>query len=211
MFSGAGPRGFAVLASAGRAVYLGGGYWEGPAPVTVEFEDLDLLLAGEAAAWRRFVAGFAPIIFAAIHRRLAPAGRSGEAEDVAQDVFVRLCAKDFRLLRSYDPDRARLTTWLTIIATSTTIDHLRRQKRPAQPLDQVPESALSVNPKEPARVVIPPGLLSPRQALVLELLYRRDMDVTEVAAILGVVAQTVRSTHHKALIKLRAHFRAQEE
>ncbi len=179
--------------------------------MTVAFEDLDLLLAGDRAAWKRFVAEFAPVIFAAIHRRLSPAGRSVDAEDVAQDVFLRLCAKDFRLLRSYDSARARLTTWLTIVATSTAIDHLRRQKPAARPLEQVPESELSVNPKEPAEVPIPPGLLSPRQALVLEMLYQRDMDVTEAATVLGVVAQTVRSTHHKALIKLRAHFREQEE
>ena len=179
--------------------------------MTVVFNDLDLLLAGEAAAWKRFVADFAPIIFAAVHRRLGPVGRSGEAEDVAQDVFLRLCAKDFRLLRSYDPERAGLTTWLTIIATSAAIDHLRRQRRPALPLERVPETILSVNPEEPGWVTIPPKLLSPRQALVLEMLYRRDMEVPEVAATLGVAAQTVRSTHHKALIKLRAHFRNQEE
>ena len=54
---------------------------------------------------------------------------------------------------------------------------------------------------------IPPELLSPRQALVLEMLYQREMEVAEVAKTLSVDPQTVRSTHHKALTKLRAHFR----
>jgi len=43
--------------------------------------------------------------------------------------------------------------------------------------------------------------------LVLELLYRRELEVAEAAEMLGVDPQTVRSTHHKAMIKLRAHFK----
>ncbi|MFQ6017332.1 MAG: RNA polymerase sigma factor [Kiloniellaceae bacterium] len=174
------------------------------------FEDLHRLVKGEKAAWDRFVAGFAPVIYAAVQRRLVPAGRGDDAEDVAQDVFLRLCANDFRLLKSYDAKRARLTTWLTVIATSAAIDHLRRLRRPTQPLEAVPESRLAVEPRNPERVKIPPDLLSPRQALVLELLHRREMDVAEAAAFLGVAPQTVRSTHHKALVKLRAHFREPE-
>jgi RNA polymerase sigma-70 factor (ECF subfamily) len=170
-------------------------------------DDLGPLLAGSKTAWNRFVARYAPVIFAGVRRKLVPAGRAEDAEDVAQDVFLRLCRRDFHLLRSYDPARARLTTWLTIVATSTAIDHLRRQKAPSQPLESVPEARLAVDPpKEPVKVTIPPDLLSPRQALVVELLYRREMEVAEAAAFLGVEAQTVRSMHHKALTRLRAHF-----
>jgi RNA polymerase sigma-70 factor (ECF subfamily) len=38
------------------------------------------------------------------------------------------------------------------------------------------------------------------------MLYEGDMDVAEVAQKLGVDPQTVRSMHHKAMLKLRAHF-----
>src|SRR3546814_7757366 len=69
--------------------------------------DLDALLAGDKAAWDRFVARHAGVIFAAVRRRLVPAGRSADAEDVVQDVFVKLCQHDFRLLRSYDAARAK--------------------------------------------------------------------------------------------------------
>ncbi len=173
-----------------------------------QFDGLDRLIAGEKAAWDRFVTRFAPVIFAAVRRKLGPAGRGEDAEDVAQDVFIRLCARDFRLIRNYDAGRAKLSTWLTVIAHSAAIDHLRRQKARAQPLESVPERYLAVDPpKDPVKVVIPPGLLSPRQALVLEMLYQREMEVAEAAQVLGVNPQTVRSTHHKALIKLRAHFR----
>ena len=170
--------------------------WDMP-PVSADFDGLDRLVAGEKVVWDRFVARFAPVIYAAVHRRLGPAGRTQDADDVAQDVFVRLCSRDFRLLRN-------------VIATSTAIDHLRRQKGHTRDLDSVPEAALAVEPKEPTRLVIPPDLLSPRQAVVLEMLYQRDMDVAEVAEVLAVEPQTVRSTHHKALVRLRAHFREEE-
>ena len=38
------------------------------------------------------------------------------------------------------------------------------------------------------------------------MLYDRDMEVAEIAQALGVDPQTVRSTHHKAMLKLREHF-----
>jgi RNA polymerase sigma-70 factor (ECF subfamily) len=40
------------------------------------------------------------------------------------------------------------------------------------------------------------------------MLYDREMDVAEVAAALGIDPQTVRSAHHKAIVKLRTHFKA---
>ena len=175
-----------------------------------DFEDLDRLLAGEKAAWDRFVTRYARVIFAAVHRRLGPAGRGGEVEDVVQEVYLRLCQDGFRRLASYDPAQARLSTWLTVVATRIAIDQLRRGKPPATALDQVPEGLLKVDPVLYERVKIPEGLLTPRQALVLELLYRQEMEVAEAARVLEVDPQTVRSTHHKALIRLRAHFAGEE-
>ena len=181
------------------------------AAASEQFDGLDRLIVGDKAAWDRFVIRFAPVIFAAVRRKLVPAGRGEDAEDVAQDVFIRLCARDFHVIRRYDASRAKLSTWLTVIAHSAAIDHLRRQKARAQPIETVPERYLAVDPpKEPITIDIPPDLLSPRQALVLEMLYRREMEVAEAAQVLGVNPQTVRSTHHKALIKLRAHFREPE-
>ncbi len=173
-------------------------------------EELARLIEGDKASWDRFVARYASVIYAAVRRRLVTAGASADADDVVQDVFVRLCSRDFHLLRNYDSRRARLTTWLTVVATSVSIDHLRRRRAASTTLDDVPESALAVDPKLPESIKIPPDLLSGRQALVLEMLYQREMEVSEVAAALEVDPQTVRSTHHKALTKLRAHFREAE-
>jgi len=166
------------------------------------------LVRGDKEAWDAFVERFSPVIYAAVSRTLR--GRpQGEAEirDLTQDVFLRLCKDDYRLLSRYEPKRSTLVTWLTVVATSTTLDALRRKRGQTVALDDMPEEAAAVDPVLPApRLRIPKGLLSPRQALVLQLVFERDMDVAEVATLLAVNPQTVRSTQHKALVKLRKYF-----
>ena len=177
--------------------------------------ELSSVLAGEKRAWDRFVADQAPVIYAAVGKKLRPANHAEDVDDVVQEVFVKLCRHDFKLLRGFDPERAKLTTFLTVVATTTAIDHLRRQnaQRSSQHrnIEDVPETALSVEPEVRESVEIPEGLLSPRQALVMTLLYDREMEGPEAAEVLGISAQTVRSLHHKALQRLRAHFLVENE
>ena len=108
------------------------------------------------------------------------------------------------------PARAQLSTWVTIIARSTARDALRRHRPVVVPIEAVPEGRLAVDPVEPVRPLkLPEALLSPRQREILTMLYDHEMEVAEVAAALGIDPQTVRSAHHKAMVKLRAHFKAE--
>jgi RNA polymerase sigma factor (sigma-70 family) len=166
----------------------------------------DALLDGDSAAWEGFVRRYGGLIVAAV-RGLAPV--PGDVEDLTQEVFVRLCKDRFRLLRTYDPARAALSTWLTIVARSTARDALRRRRLDSVPIEAVPEAQLAIDFVEPVRKLkLPEALLSPRQREILGMLYDREMDVAEIARALGIDAQTVRSAHHKAMLKLRAHFKA---
>lgn len=173
-----------------------------------EAADIDALVRGDNAAWQRFVRRYAGLILAAVRGSARP---GTELEDLVQDVFARLCKDDFRLLKTYDPTRAGLSTWLTIIARSAARDVQRRRQPLVTPIDAVPEILLAVTDAPREKVRLPEGLLSPRQKLVLTLLYERDMDVSEIAASLGIDPQTVRSTHHKAMLKLRTHFAVGEQ
>jgi RNA polymerase sigma factor (sigma-70 family) len=169
--------------------------------------DLDGLLRSERGAWDAFVRRYAGLVVAAV-RGVARDG--SEVEDLTQEVFLRLCKDDFRLLRSYDPARAGLSTWITIVARSTARDALRRRRPVSVPIEEVPEGRLAVDAVEPVRKLkLPEALLSPRQREILTMLYDREMEVSEVAQALGIDPQTVRSAHHKAMLKLRAHFRAE--
>jgi len=169
--------------------------------------ELEALARGEKGAWEAFVRRYAGLVVAAVR---GIARETTEVEDLVQEVFLRLCRDDFRLLRNYDPTRAQLSTWVTIIARSTARDALRRHRPVVVPIEAVPEGQLAVDPVEPVRPLkLPEALLSPRQREILTMLYDREMEVGEVATALGIDRQTVRSAHHKAMVKLRAHFKAE--
>jgi DNA-directed RNA polymerase specialized sigma24 family protein len=170
---------------------------------------VDALTRGDKDGWSAFVRRYAGLVTAAVR---GVAREPNEIEDLVQEVFLRLCRNDFRLLRSYDPTRAGLSTWITIVARSTARDAMRRHRPVAVPIEAVPEGILAVDPVIPvAKLKLPEALLSPRQREILTMLYDREMEVAEIAALLGIDPQTVRSAHHKAMIKLRAHFKAEVE
>lgn len=171
---------------------------------------MDLLqrcLAGEARAWEEWIGRFGPVIHRSVARamrRYTGSAPGDDTSDATQEVLLRLLRDDCRLLRTYDPSRARLETWLAVVSHSTTVDLLRRRRLKLVALEE--EMLERPAPAPDSVFTVPPGLLSPRQELVLKLLFDRDLDVAEAAAVLGVDEQTVRSTKHKALTALRRHF-----
>jgi len=171
--------------------------------------ELAALARGDKGAWEAFVRRYAGLVVAAVR---GVAREAADVEDLTQEVFLRLCKDDFRLLRSYDPARAGTSTWITIVARSTARDAMRRHRPVLMPIDAVPEGRLAVDPIEPAqKLKLPEALLSPRQREILSMLYDREMEVAEIAEALSIDPQTVRSAHHKAMVKLRAHFNTKEE
>lgn len=168
------------------------------------------LLGGDKAEWDAFVDRFTPVIWAAAKGSIFAHAGSVNEEDVrelVQTVFVRLVARDFRLLRTYDSSRSSLVTWITIIARSAAIDSLRRRRLPTIPIDDAAIDVPATPPVSTDGIELPKGLLSPRQKLVLHLLCDRGMEASEIASFLGVDVQTVRSTVHKAVVKLRRHLK----
>ena len=84
-------------------------------------------LAGSAEAFGQLVDRYQRPILSLIARMV---GDPAQAEDLAQDVFV----KAYRKLGTFDP-RRKLSSWLFKIAHNTTIDHLRRAKPETVPLE----------------------------------------------------------------------------
>jgi len=166
--------------------------------------DLGSVLAGDASAWRHFAAVATPVIHTVIRRTLGQAPPE-QVADLAQDVFLRLCRDGFRLLHTYDAERASLSTWLALVARSIAIDHLRRKRPPQLPLDELTSEPGAPTQRRETPLELPADLLTDRQITVMKLLYEKDLDVREVAGLLSVSEQTVRSTRHKALTRLRRH------
>src|SRR5262249_38064819 len=71
-------------------------------------------------------------------------GRSDEAEDLAQEVFLRV----YRARKKYHP-RAKFSTWLFTIANNLALNSLRsRQRRPTVPLNVHDSGPLGPRPAE---------------------------------------------------------------
>ena len=174
----------------------------------LESIDVGRLKAGNKREWDAFVVAASPLIHAMVRRVMGAHGEVllDDVLDASQDVFVRLSTEEFRLLRSFDPTRSSLATWIAIVARSAAVDFLRRRRRGTVRLEDIPENAVAADDPQSEQLRIPADLLTGRQALVLRLLYGRDLDVIDVARLLRVDAQTVRSTHHKALGRLRVFF-----
>ena len=166
-------------------------------------------LSGDPAAWASFCEGTAGVIHAAVRKAAGDGTTVRAIEDTVQDVFVRLLKDDCRLLRTFDPSRARLTTWITLIARSVAIDQLRKREVRAVGLEDasvMPDGRENPAAADPHTIQIPENVfeeLTGRQRLVIRLLFDEARSVPETAAMLGVNEQTIRSTKHKALIRLR--------
>jgi RNA polymerase sigma-70 factor, ECF subfamily len=81
-----------------------------------------------AEAWQEFVRRFKPLITVTV-RRVAcryGAGSNPIIEDLVQDTYIKICAKSFRLLRTFMSNHANACYgMIKIIARNVAIDHFR--------------------------------------------------------------------------------------
>lgn len=176
--------------------------------------DIDLAgcVNGDEAAWQQFCHETIRLVVASI-RRVCPTGHTPgglDMDDLVQTVYIKLLRHDCRLLRAFDPNKSSMSTWITLVARSVAIDALRKRALDTQALHEGIDASAPQNVEQPALPDIPPGLITPRQKLVLKLLFEDGLDVTDAALVLDVQPQTIRSTKHKAIERLRAHFESQD-
>lgn len=155
-------------------------------------------LRGNQAAFADLVTRYQSAVFNMAYRML---GDPTEAEDAAQEVFVRA----WNQLHTFQMDR-RFSTWLLSIASHYCIDLLRRRK-PTAPLDDV---ALFVESDEPEPEAI--ALQGERRDTVKALLntlpekyrsvtvlrYYNDLSYDEIARITGLTESAVKTQLHRA-------------
>jgi RNA polymerase sigma-70 factor, ECF subfamily len=147
-------------------------------------------------------------------------GNTAEAEDLAQEVFLRV----YRARKKYRP-RAKFSTWLFTIANNLALNSLRaRQRRgPVVPLSVRDSGPLGPRPQE--RMVRDPGTgpvqrvqkeelaerirtaldgLNERQRMAVVLNKFEDMNYAEIALIMGLTTKAVKSLLSRARANLRA-------
>jgi RNA polymerase sigma-70 factor (ECF subfamily) len=175
--------------------------------------ELSELTFGDPEAWDRFVQRHLRVVYSAVLRVMKNKAyhySEWDVDDAVQDVFIRLMKDDFHQLKTFNPEKASLVTWLSLVARNTTIDLLRKRKARTVSTDEISEVVSAPTTPAPISDQIPPDLLSPRQMLILHLLLEKGLSPEEVGEVLDVDAQTIRSTKHKAILKLREYYQELE-
>ncbi len=170
---------------------------------------IEKCINGDSLSWRELVDGYINLVYNAAYNTIAKHSHyidRYDIDDISQNVFMNLFANDCRVLKMYDADKAKFSTWLTIIARNSAIDYIRKKKALTVSLDETIEVIQCTTSVEPDDIDIPHDVITSRQHLVLRMMYDDRLDVVEIAFFLGVKRQTVRSLHHRALTKLREYY-----
>jgi RNA polymerase sigma-70 factor (ECF subfamily) len=134
-----------------------------------------------------------------------------EAEDVAQDVFVKVFQSlpDFR-------GASRFSTWLYRITVNHCLNHLRRRTRQQQTLvgtepEEWMQESRTANPQQTleqkerwALVQAKLQLLSPEHRTIVLLRDFEGLSYDEIADVLQLESGTVKSRLHRARMELKA-------
>ena len=167
----------------------------GPTASAGEDPDQELVVRiakGDQAAIQALVARKLPRMLALARRML---GDAGEAEDVAQEVFLRV----WKQAGVWRPGGGRFDTWMHRVALNLCYDRLRRRREtptadpperpdPAPAADQVMVTAeLSV------RVEAAVAALPERQREAVVLCHYQELSNIEAAALMGVSIEALES------------------
>jgi RNA polymerase sigma-70 factor (ECF subfamily) len=180
--------------------------------------DIRLMLrvrSDDAGAFEELVERYQHRLVAVLHHLI---GNADEAEDLAQEVFLRI----YRARQKYHP-RAKFSTWLFTIANNLALNVLRsRQRKPVVPLDTRDSGPLGPRPaeqlvldrgKQPVQemqqnelaAVVRAALetLSERQRVAVVLNKFEDMNYAEIAAVMNLTTKAVKSLLSRARTNLR--------
>ena len=128
---------------------------------------------------------------------------SADAEDVVAEAYLKAA----RAFDSFDPARAKFSTWMVTIARNCMVSHFRKV-RPAAALEDAPQDACAVEggQKSVDDLMLAQALLATldddERAIVL-LKYREDMRNIDIARELGMNESTVSTVLCRALAKMR--------
>ena len=139
-------------------------------------------------------------------------GDRGRAEDVVQDVFVRLWTN----ARQFDSGRGSLRTWILTSVRHRSVDYLRgrsaHESREVELDQQVPDSAPSGDPWHQAALSLERdavreavAALPPEQQQAVVLAYFGGYTQREIADMVRVPISTVKSRMRLGLEKLHSY------
>jgi RNA polymerase sigma-70 factor (ECF subfamily) len=162
---------------------------------------------GDQRAVRELVERHAGRMTALARRML---GDEAEAEDVAQEVFLRV----WRTASRWRPGAAKFETWMHRVALNLCYDRLRRRRERTmdtlpERIDDSPSAFDAVSADERARRVESAlGALPERQRAAIALVSYQELTNVEAAAAMGVSVEALESLLARARRALRADLAA---
>ncbi len=176
----------------------------------VDSELIARAAAGDAGAFQALVERHRSMVYRVAYQF---AGNHHDAEDIAQDVFIKV----YRSLDRFRQD-AQLTSWLYRIVMNACIDHRRRQApgRAAPFGDEAEQRMLNTPEERPGPEDRAYGTelgqmleseiarLPQGQRLVFVMRHHQGLKLTEIAVALGLAEGTVKRQLHAAVHRLRA-------
>jgi RNA polymerase sigma factor (sigma-70 family) len=167
--------------------------------------------------WADFVQRYERLIISCVVKALRRYGATfsrDDLDDLVGDVWLVLLREDMKKLRQYDATRGfRIASFLGLLATNATIDHLRARQAEATPLDDVIEDYASMRAEAPrdtveareeaelARAALA-QLSGDERAFVVDC-FRDEVAPEDLARTLGVTTNTVYSRKFKIREKLQ--------
>jgi RNA polymerase sigma-70 factor (ECF subfamily) len=167
-----------------------------------------LCIGGDGPSWEELVRRHTRRVYNLCYRFT---GNSAAAEDLSQEVFIRV----YRTLPSYQSAQGAFATWLTSVTRNLLVDHYRRTRRDrlTDSIDSVAQLEQHASPmRAPDSLVqakelsvrVQQGLarLSPelREAVILRDL--QGLEYAEIRSVLQVPEGTVKSRINRGRIEL---------
>jgi RNA polymerase sigma-70 factor (ECF subfamily) len=158
---------------------------------------------GDPAAVRALVGRKLPRVLGLAQRML---GDAGEAEDVAQETFLRV----WRQAPKWRPGEARFDTWLHRVALNLCYDRLRRRREittadPPELADDAPPPDRGLEARDTGRRVGEAlARLPDRQREAIVLCHYQELGNIEAAAVMGVTVEALESLLSRGRRALRA-------
>ncbi len=174
-------------------------------------------LQGDGHAWQQIVETQHRRVYGLCYRFT---GSAGDAEDLTQDVFLKV----YRNLKTFDVERGSFPTWLTTLTRNLLVDHFRRTRNEQnthsldagwedpEGVSSSPADKLQTQQADPLKncmdrelqALVQQALLqvSPelREAVILRDL--KDMDYKEIAEVLRIPEGTVKSRISRGRMEL---------
>jgi RNA polymerase sigma factor (sigma-70 family) len=168
---------------------------------------------GEKAAWDTFVQQYSKLVYHTIRKTLTlhhTESRDEVIEDLYQEFFISILQNNCRKLGQFRGDGGcTLASFLRVVASRLTIDHLRKQPTPTVEVtdafasDQLDAPGSLIDFEEQKSLSVAIESLSAKERLLVDLHFHQGLPAEEVASVLKISAGAFYTQKSRLVAKLR--------